>query len=235
MKTLFFVLTFIVSSCMLMAQDDCMPFFPSNEGAVLITKSYDAKGGLLNTLSYRISKTYQDTNDTDIDIVFTMTNSKDSLIDTGKLDAKCEDGTFYLTMSNRILSPDAIKMLENDTELVGDFLDYPNVFNDNYIGNFKTSGGTFTIQSKKEKKTFAHITIFGRKYEKKEKITTPAGTFNAAKVTFNFTVTKDKKSVTYKGVEWYAINAGIVRSETYDEKGNLQNYSVLTVLKMNGE
>ncbi len=233
MKTLFFVFTFIVSSCMLMAQDDCMYFFPSNEGAVLVSKNYDAKGTLLSTTTYTVNKTDQTIDGNNIDIVFTITNSKDSLIDSGNLNARCEDGAFYMTMSNRILSPDAIKMLEKDTELVGDFLDYPDPLGDFNTGNFKMSGGKFTIQSKKDKKIFAHVDVFGRQYEKNEKITTPAGTFDAAKVTFNFTITKNKKTNRYEGVEWYALNAGIIRSETYDEKGNLQNYSVLTMLKTN--
>ncbi len=239
MRTLFFVFTFIVSSCVLMAQDDCISFFPSNEGAVLVTKSYDAKGTLLNTMTYKVNKMDQTVDGSNIDIVFTITNSKDSLIDSGNLNAKCEDGAFYMTMSNRVLSPDAIKMLEKDTELAGDFLDYPDPFGvdfSNYHnGNFKMNRGKFTIQSKKDKKIFADIDVFNRRYEKNEKITTPAGTFDAAKVTFNFTITENKKMTRYEGVEWYALNAGIIRSETYDEKGNLENYSVLTILKTNEE
>ncbi len=64
-------------------------------------------------------------------------------------------------------------------------------------------------------------------------ITTTAGTFDSAKVTFNFTITENKKTTKYEEVEWYALNAGIIRSETCDEKGNLQYYSVLTILKTN--
>ncbi len=237
MKTLFLVFMFIVSSCVLMAQDDCMYFFPSDEGTVLITKNYDAKNTLLSTMTYTVNKMDQTVNGSNVNIVFTITNSKDSVIDTGYLNAKCEDDAFYMTMSNRVLSPDAVKILEKDTELVGDFLDYPDPFDDDFLdynnGNFKMSGGQFTIQSKKDKKIFANIDMFGRRYEKNEKVTTPAGTFDAAKVTFNFTVTENKKTTRYKGVEWYALNAGIIRSETYDEKGNLQNYSVLTTLKPN--
>ncbi len=239
MKTLFFVFTFIVLSIVLMAQDDCMYFFPSDKGTVLVTKNYDAKGNLLSTMTYMVNKMYQTVDGSNIEIVFTIINSKDSLIDSGILNARCDDGTFYMTMSNRILSPDAIKMLEKDTELVGDFLDYPDSFGDDFSdynnGDFKMSGGKFTIQSKKDKKIFAHIDVFGRQYEKNEKITTPAGTFDAAKVTFNFTITENKKKTAYKGVEWYAVNAGIIRSETYDKKGNLQNYSVLTMLKTGEE
>ncbi len=231
MRTIFFIFMFIVSSCVLVAQDDCMYFFPSNEGDVMVTKNYDAKGTLLSTMTYKVNEMDQTMDGSDINIVFKITNSKDSLIDSGSLNARCKDGTFYMAMSNRVLSPDAVKLLEKDTELVGDFLDYPDQFSDFNREDFEMTGGDFTIQSKKDKKIFAHVNVFGRKYEKNEKMTTPAGTFDAAKVTFNFTITENKKTTRYKGVEWYALNAGIIRSETYDKNGNLQNYSVLSLLK----
>ncbi len=97
-------------------------FFPSDEGTVLVPKSYDAKGALLNKMTYKVHKMDQTVNGSNIDIPFTLTNSKYSLIDSGNLNTECEDGAFYMTMSYRFLSPDFIKILEEDTELVGDFL-----------------------------------------------------------------------------------------------------------------
>lgn len=59
MKKLLFTLGIVISSStLLMAQDDCMAFFPTNEGAVLINKSYDANNNLLSTMTYRVDKSY---------------------------------------------------------------------------------------------------------------------------------------------------------------------------------
>lgn len=234
MKKLLFTLGIVISSStLLMAQDDCMAFFPTDEGAVLINKSYDANNNLLSTMTYRVDKSYGVDNNKEIIIGFVMTDADGNAIDTGNLDARCDDGTFFLNMVNRSLSPDIMKYLGQDTELVGDFLDYPDTFDDNFPfdGNFRMDGGEFTVRSKTNKNEFMRVRVYDRKYETRENITTPVKTFQASKLSFNFEVTQDKKTTTYKGIEWYAVGAGIVRSETYDSKGNLLNYTVLTALQ----
>ncbi len=235
MKNIIFVLLFVFSSSFLLhAQNDgCMQFFPDKEGTVMISKSYDASNKLLSTMTYRINKVYNYSSGEEILIGFTMTDGNNKAIDQGTITARCDDGTFYLTMSNRALTPDVIKMLGSDTELVGDFLDYPDAFSDVYNGNLGMTGGTFTVQSKSDKKARISVRVYGREYQKTERITTPAGTFNAAKVTFNFESQSGKKTTHYRGTEWYAPNAGIVRTETHDNKGNLLSYTVLTTLTGN--
>ncbi len=234
MKYLLLIFIFVFSSSLVtMAQDDgCMQFFPTDEGTVMVSKSYDGSNNLISTMTYKINKAYNYQSDTEVEIGFTLADSKDKVIDQGTLKARCDNGIFYMNMINRALSPDVMKLLGSDTELVGDFLDYPNTFADEpYSSTFGMGGGTFTIQSKKDKKERMTVRVFDRSYLKNEQITTPAGTFSAAKVTFNFETTKDKKTTSYKGTEWYAPNAGIVRTETYDKSGKLQSYTVLTTLK----
>lgn len=236
MKNLIFILSFVFSSSLIIAQDEgCMDFFPTKQGAVLISKTYDAANNLLSTMTYQVTKAYGSQSGEELEIGFTMTDAKGKTIDQGSLNARCDDGTFYMTMVNRTISPDVIKLLGSDTELVGDFLDYPNTFDANNppSGGIGMTGGEYTVRSKNNKKESMSVRVYGRKYEKNEQVTTPAGSFQAAKVTFNFETTQNKKSTTYKGVEWYAPNAGIIRTETYDKNGKLQNYTVLTTLQNN--
>lgn len=236
MKNLIFTLLIVFSFTVFVeAQDDCMQFFPTKQGSVLVNKTYDAANNLLSTMTYKVMKTYQYQSGTEIQINFTLTDSKDKMIDQGNLNARCDGGTFYLNMTNRTLTPDIMKLLGSNTELVGDFLDYPDAFSesDQYSGDLGMTGGQFTIKSKNNKKDFMSVRMYDRKYMKNEMINTPAGNFNAAKVSFNFETTRDKKTTVQKGMEWYAPNAGIVRSETYDKNGKLLNYTVLTTLQGN--
>jgi len=55
--------------------------------------------------------------------------------------------------------------------------------------------------------------------------------FEASRITFMFDSKIDDEIETYKGVEWYAEGAGIVRSETYNKDGKLERYTVLTNLQ----
>lgn len=232
-KFLLFFISVFAFTALVKAQDNCMSFFPTNKGAILISKSYDAKDNLLSTMTYRILKSSDEyIAGEDLQIGFVMTDAKDNVIDLGNLEARCDGENFFLSMVNRNMTPDVMDLLGEDTELVGDFLDYPNINPDSpFDGNFAMNGGEFTVRSKTNKNEFMKVTVYNRQYEKDEKITTPAGAFDASKITFTFDVYKDKKTTTYSGAEWFADGAGIVRSETRDNKNNLINYTVLTTLQ----
>lgn len=222
----------IISSGFMMAQDDCMQFFPNNEGDILVNTTYDAANNVQSVMTYRINKVYDYISGENMQIAFVMTDGEGQVIDNGNLEAYCDYGTFYMKMTNNVLTADVINILSSDTELVGDFLDYPNVFNENIFDEspFQMSGGSFMIKSKSNKKDFVNVVVYNRQYVGTEKITTPARTepFHAAKITFEFEVTRDRKTKRYKGIEWCAMNAGIIRSETYDNNNNLLTKTLLT-------
>jgi hypothetical protein len=74
--------------------------------------------------------------------------------------------------------------------------------------------------------------IQNRKVEGRESITTPAGTFNCFKITYenvtNSRIMGMNSRVIGRGVEYYAPGVGNVRSEFYDDKGRIQSYTVLS-------
>lgn len=235
MRKVILILAFAFSSVLLVSAQDCMTFFPVSEGATLTNKTYDANNNLLATTVYKVNEANDYTSNADMQVGFVMTNGNNTVIDQGNLDARCNDGMFSLKMINRAICPEAVDLLTTDTELVGDFLDYPNTFAGPYPfdNTFNMSGGEFTIRSKSEKKDLARVRVYNRNYVNNENITTPAGNFDASKITFDFDVAKDGNTTTYKGVEWYSTGAGIVRSETYDKDGSMRNFSELTSLDTN--
>lgn len=74
------------------------------------------------------------------------------------------------------------------------------------------------------------VKVYNRKVEAIENMTTPAGSFECAKITYNLD-TKVGLSMNLKGVEWVSKNVGVVRSESYNSKGKLQGYTLLTSIK----
>ncbi|MFW5663398.1 MAG: hypothetical protein ACOCYD_00010 [bacterium] len=71
-----------------------------------------------------------------------------------------------------------------------------------------------------------------RTVEGKEDLTTPAGTFDCYKITYENvmdtrTMGINRETVT-KGVEYFSPGVGNVRSEFYDDKDRLQSYTVLS-------
>jgi hypothetical protein len=74
------------------------------------------------------------------------------------------------------------------------------------------------------------ISISNRKVEAVENITTPAGTFECFKISYDI-ATKMMINVKMKGVEWYAKKVGLVKSESYNNDGKLMGSTLLTGLK----
>jgi len=64
-----------------------------------------------------------------------------------------------------------------------------------------------------------------------EDVTVPAGVFTCHKVAQTSTATMMRKTVVSKNLFWYAPGIGLVKTETYDEKGKLQNSMVLQEMK----
>jgi len=220
----------------LSAQESCMALFPKTKGAVLVNKGYDSQNHLLTTTTYTVQESYDYMSGSSNEINFSMTDSLGNVVDQGSLEARCDEGNFYMKLMSASANPNIVGMLAGNAELVGDFLDYPNTFNDDYPfdGNFAMEEGEFTVKSKSDKDNFARVNIRNRSYDKREKITTPAGTFDASKISYVFDVYngKEKKTKTYKGVEWYAPSFGIVKSETYDNNNNLINRTELAEMEI---
>jgi len=75
------------------------------------------------------------------------------------------------------------------------------------------------------------VTITNRKVEAVESLTTPAGTFDCYKISYDIATKMMGINVKMKGVEWYAKGVGMVKSESYNKDAKLQGSTLLTSLK----
>jgi hypothetical protein len=75
------------------------------------------------------------------------------------------------------------------------------------------------------------FTVKDRKVESKESVSTPAGTFDCFKLTSTFISKGGLGSGTMKTITWYAKNTGMVKSETFSDKGKLMSRQVLSKIE----
>jgi len=73
-----------------------------------------------------------------------------------------------------------------------------------------------------------NIDITDRKVEKIEEVTTPAGTYSCALITYKTSTKMGFVNASGTSKDWYSSKIGIVKSETYDKNGNLSGSRVLT-------
>ena len=71
------------------------------------------------------------------------------------------------------------------------------------------------------------ISIIDRKVLSEEKVKTEAGEFQCFKISQEISM-KTLGSVEMSSIEWYAKGVGMVKSESYNKKGKLKAYSLLT-------
>ncbi len=233
MKKIFLIAVVACSSVgIISAQDDCMALFPTTEGATMTSKSYDGNNNLITTTTYTVGEIQDNYYSGSAQISFQSVDPMGNIVDQGSLETRCDDGNFYLKSLNRMMFPESQGLLLENIELMGNFLDYPNTFSSPYPfdNTFEMDGAEFTIKSKDKDGEFVRVRVYNRDYEKNEDVTTPAGKFDAAKISYMVEVydSATKESKEYKGIEWYALESGIVRSELYDRDNNLQAYSVVT-------
>jgi len=78
-------------------------------------------------------------------------------------------------------------------------------------------------------------TLKNRKVEAKEDVTTPAGTFNCFKISYDLEVAMDmgmmKQNATEKVIEWLSPEIGMIKTERYDEKGKLSSTTLISEVK----
>lgn len=234
-RFILFLSLWAASSALAVAQEnDLLQFFPNREGAQLVNKTYGAGNQLLSTTIMTVLKFYEYDDGSDLQLGFTMTDPAGNVIDQGTVKAYYENGDFFLSMGNRTVSPKIVPYLSMENELFADFLDYPNPMGDDndmldLEPVFSVEAGNYTISSKADKRDFVRVRNYNREYVGRERVSTPAGDFSAFKITYGVDVTCEGETETFRGVEWYAPGAGIVRSEIY-KGNNLQNYTVLTRL-----
>ncbi|MDD2381630.1 MAG: hypothetical protein PHV35_08015, partial [Mariniphaga sp.] len=70
--------------------------------------------------------------------------------------------------------------------------------------------------------------VTNRKVEAIEDISVPAGSFNCYRFSSDINSIALGIKVNTKSKEWYAKGIGTVKSESYDKKGKLQSYTILT-------
>lgn len=138
---------------------------------------------------------------------------------------KCENGTFYFEMNN-MMSGQSYK--EGEVDIKSDDSDMPA----NLAVGQTLKDGTITMTMKNTAVQMMNmrITVKNRKVEAIETITTPAGTFECYKISYNVE-SKMMFTMESKGVEWIAKDVGMIKSESHDKNGKLTGSTVLTSLK----
>jgi hypothetical protein len=207
---------------------DCPMYYPAKENTSMEYKQYDKKGNLSGSSIQKITAIKKSANSTEAEISAEHFDAKGKSLGTMQLTAKCEAGVFLIDMKNYMSQQSSDPYKDMEMTMEGGSLEMPwNMKAGDLLKNgdlkmsFSSSGMTMMNMT---------ISITNRKVEAVENITTPAGTYECYKITYDI-ATKMMINIKMKGTEWYAKNVGLVKSESYSNDGKLMGSTLLTGLK----
>ncbi|MBN1337859.1 MAG: hypothetical protein JXA03_00970 [Bacteroidales bacterium] len=223
-----FMLVFLVSFRNITAQD-CRFYFPSEEGSMVEMTNYDEKDKMTGTVKHTIKSKKVTGNNVALEVHFESYDEKGKESGSGDLGLRCENGVFYMDMRNYMNDQMMEGYQDMDVKIEATDLEFPS---DLDVGiSLSDASIKITTEGSPMASMATTVNITERKVESKEPVTTPAGTFECFKITYTLKTKVMMMNVESKGVEWIAESVGAVRTESYNKKGKLMGYSVLTAIK----
>jgi hypothetical protein len=229
MKQLLLIAVFCYSSIAALIAQDCPMYYPDKENTQMEYKQYDKKGSVSGSSVQKITSIKKSAGSTEVAVNAESFDAKGKSLGTANLKARCEGGIFYVDMTNYLnqQSTDAYKDMEVSVE--GGSLEMPSgmkagdMLKDGDLKMSFSSGGMNVMNMA--------VSVTNRKVEAVENLTTPAGTFECYKISYDIATKMMGINVKMKGIEWYAKGVGMVKSETYNKDAKLQGSMVLNALK----
>lgn len=223
-----FLVTFLVLFSLSAYTQDCKMYFPENVNSVREMTNYDKKDRMTGRVVQEILDKDVSGGDVTLTVATVIYGEDDEELHNSEVKVGCSDGVFKIDMRDYV--GELIKQYESmEVELKGDNLLIPSDLSsgdelpDGNV-NIKVSNSGITMVN-------MDVTIKNRKVEGQEEITTEAGTFDCYKISYDSEAKTNLFTVTTGGVEWLSPGVGVVKSESYNKKGKLTAYSLLTKLE----
>lgn len=205
------------------AQSECNPYFHLKEGKKWTTASYNAKDKYQGKQSFEILSLTESGNRLTATVKLISYDKKDKVVLEKEVDFICEDGIMQLDMSQYMPEDvlEAFKSMQMEVEYthiqIPEKLEVGQTLEDGAVNMTVTSPIRMEFKFR----------MTDRKVVDQEDLAVPAGTFNAFKINSVLQIDMMGTTREFKSVEWIAKDAGTIRSESYDKKGELTNYTVL--------
>ncbi len=196
--------------------NDCASYYPLQKGTKWVYAEYDKKDKLQSKATTIVEDVINHESSVEYVIKAISENAKpkdDEKPYENTLKYFCKDGVLSFDMSAMVPS----EYDDMDISLEQKELTIPSTLTEGMI--LEDAQAIITMNGM----NLMTIDIVDRKIEKFESVTTEAGTFNCAKMTYT---TKSKiafMKIEVSSIDWISSKAGTVMSESYDKNGKKMN------------
>jgi hypothetical protein len=231
-----FYLIILISFISYETQSQCNTYFNFKEGAEYEMTHYSDKDKVTGKSLSQILSVDDNGGVLTAHIKGTAFDKKGEEITSMNFEYICDDGVLKMDM-NKFIPKDMFGSdAEIEFEMEGDYLELPESLE---IGQSLKDGmieGKMTMEGNPAMANMGiSVKIFNRKVEAKEDITTPAGSFPCYKISYDMEsstkVMGMNNKVIMKGIDYISEGVGVIKTESYNKKGDLSSYSLLTGYK----
>ncbi|MBD3637399.1 MAG: hypothetical protein HUJ25_08610 [Crocinitomicaceae bacterium] len=213
-------------------QDECKPYFPMKKGTTWVYNEYDKKGELAGTNTTIVNEIVENGNK----IEYRLTGIHDGPKKKEKNHMEqdilyvCEDGVFKMSMEN-LVPQETMDSFGDDATIEVDQteMEFPSTLSPG--DELKDASVQVSISMNGMNVMKINVNITNRKIEKMDEVTTDAGTYNCALMTYDVTTKMAFSTIESSVKDWISPVVGIVKSESYDKKGELSNSRALVSYK----
>jgi hypothetical protein len=227
MKTQIAILFFLFATTLLYAQDNICnsAYAPFREGAKMEYTTYDKKGKAAAISQQEIETIDDIEGGFEANVRYSLKNEKQEEISRGVYALQCKGDEIWMDLSNLLNSSMLEGFKDMEFEVENEKMDLPNKPT---VGQ-QLKDGAITMKAMMNGTAIMNFRarVYDRKVEKMEKITTSAGTFDCIKITETTEVKMGLKRSS-PSATWYAVGVGMVKTESYNKKGELESSTVLT-------
>ena len=227
--TLLVVICSLITNSFLYSQDNCSRFYPLTEGATMEYTSYNKKDKEEGKVTYNVGKVSNEGNKTIATMQIQMTDDKGKDTYSTEYHITCDGDKVNIDFQSLISEQMLQQYKDMDMQISGTDVELPNNLE---VGQtladanvaIKINMGTLNMNM--------NIETLNRKVEKKETITTPAGTFTC------FVIYSENHTKMMVGTQifpsrvWLAEGIGMIKNEYYTKNGKLSGSSKLTKLQL---
>lgn len=155
-----------------------------------------------------------------------MKDDKEEVYSETETEISCESGVFKMSMEQFINHEQMQGMQEMEVEVDASDIEYPT---SPEVGE-TLPDAKVTVSAAMNGMTMMNMTtkVYDRKIESEESIETPAGTFDCLIISQKTSLENKLLSKEFSSKDWYLPGFGVVRSESYNKRGKLTGYTLLT-------
>jgi hypothetical protein len=211
---LLFILAGLLCSVASFAQD-CLGYYFLQNNKTIEMAILNKKGDQSAKQVYTVSNVSTSGGSTTADLESEMFDKKGKSMAKGKATIKCTGGIMFVDMKMSIPTQPGSPSVDSDVKADNMFLEYPAGMN---VGDALKDAKMHMDMENNGLKQSVDMEMFDRKVEAKEKVTTPAGSWECFKIAYKSKIRIKTLGIgmpmNIEGFEWFAPNFGVVKTES---------------------